>query len=84
MWRGRSARGWPCLYEPECNGIVPEEMARGAIGVTMMVVIRAAGLADLMGGAAAVVAAAAAGGVYDGCRLGEDVVLVLGQSAQGT
>ena len=27
------------LYEPECNGIVPEELLRGAIGVTMMVVI---------------------------------------------
>ena len=29
------------------------------------------------------VGAAAEGGVYDGCRLNEDVVLVLGESAQG-
>ena len=52
------------LHEPECYGLVPEETVRGTIAVTMLVVIRVAGLADMMGGAAAVVAAAAEGRVY--------------------
>ena len=32
--RGRLAR-----HEPDCNGLVPEEMVRGTIAVTMLVVI---------------------------------------------
>ena len=70
-------------YVPDTSRIMPEDQVTGVIGVTEIVVSRAESVADLQGGGLVVTGAEAEGEVYGGFTLTEDVVLVLGESAQG-
>ena len=72
-------------HTPACDGIVAVDMAYGAFPVTytMMMGTDAPNLTDLMGGCVVVLATAAKGEIHGGCTLAEDVVILLGQSAQG-
>ena len=68
----------------ECHGILAPDMATGTFAVTMMVGTFAEIFADMVGGTMVVLAAAKEGRVYGGCRLDEDAVKLLCQSARGT
>ena len=70
-------------YVSDTGGILTEDQATGVYKVTEMMVKLCAQLADLLGGAVLVAGTELKGERYGDCELDEDVVLLLGQCAQG-
>ena len=71
-------------FVPDTDGVLAPDQVPGAFVVTDLMVLRCEELADMQGGSAAVIMAEVKGQVYGDCRMDEDVVLLLCQSAQGT
>ena len=71
-------------FVSDTGGVLAEDQAPGAFVVTDLMVMRCAELGDMQGRAAAVIWAEVKDEVYGDCKMDEDVVLLLCQSAQGT
>ena len=74
-----------CLLEyhaAACYGLLADDKRRGVVPVTTVAAANSRRAADMIGGGMVVVAAAAKGARWGGCRLTEDTVLLLCQSAR--
>ena len=70
-------------HSPECGEVLASAMKNGTFRVTMLWQPLAVSMTDLLGGCVVVVTSAAKGEVYGGCVMGENAVMLLGQSASG-
>ena len=75
--------GQMIYYAPDTGGILAEDQVAGVIWVTEIVVSRCEAVGDLQGRGLVMIGAEAEGQMYGGFTLTEDMVLVLGESAQG-
>ena len=65
-----------------CYGLLADNKRRGVVTVTTVAAANSQRAAELIGGVMVVVAAVAKGALWGGCRLTEDAVLLLCQSAR--
>ena len=65
-----------------CYGLLADDKRRGVVTVTTVAAANSQQAVDLIGGVMVVVGAATTGARWGGCRLTEDAVLLLCQSAR--
>ena len=69
-------------HDPECRGMLAEDKSQGVVVISTAVASNSLAVSDLVGGVMVVVGVAAKGERWGGCKLTNDAILLLCQSAR--